>query len=253
MLARVCAERSVFGFEASFISSRKNSFLSGGVVAGKEHRVKVPYAYRFFSLAANGLSNCPRTAHIVSVAKRRKTMNERPEIVCATCGTDEKALYDAVAKVIEQYKEKEGSLIMVLHAAQEIFGYLPMELQEFIADGMDLPVSEVSGVVSFYSFFSTQKRGKHTIRMCQGTACYVRGGKKVVDAIKRELDVEVGGTTEDGQFTFEIARCIGACGLAPAMMVDDEVYKQVTPAKLRGILAQYEEPVEELAEGGAQG
>ena len=117
MLARVCAERSVFGFEASFISSRKNSFLSGGVVAGKEHRVKVPYAYRFFFLAANGLSNCPRTAHIVSVAKRRKTMNERPEIVCATCGTDEKALYDAVAKVIEQYKEKEGSLIMVLHAA----------------------------------------------------------------------------------------------------------------------------------------
>ena len=107
MLARVCAERSVFGFEASFISSRKNSFLSGGVVAGKEHRVKVPYAYRFFFLAANGLSNCPRTAHIVSVAKRRKTMNERPEIVCATCGTDEKALYDAVAKVIEQYKERK--------------------------------------------------------------------------------------------------------------------------------------------------
>ena len=88
-------------------------------------------------------------------------MNERPEIVCATCGTDEKALYDAVAKVIEQYKEKEGSLIMVLHAAQEIFGYLPMELQEFIADGMDLPVSEVSGVVSFYSS-SPRKREEST-------------------------------------------------------------------------------------------
>ena len=88
-------------------------------------------------------------------------MNERPDAVCRTCGADEKALYDAVANVIEQYREKEGSLIMVLHAAQEIFGYLPMELQEFIADGMDLPLSEVSGVVSFYSFFSTQKRGKH--------------------------------------------------------------------------------------------
>lgn len=99
-------------------------------------------------------------------------MNERPDTVCATCGTDEKALYSQVAQVIQQYKDKEGSLIMVLHAAQEIFGYLPMQLQEFIADGMDLPVSEVSGVVSFYSFFSTQKRGKHTIRMCQGTACY---------------------------------------------------------------------------------
>ena len=93
-------------------------------------------------------------------------MNERPDAVCATCGTDEKALYSQVAQVIQQYKDKEGSLIMVLHAAQEIFGYLPMQLQEFIADGMDLPVSEVSGVVSFYSFFSTQKRGKHTSLLC---------------------------------------------------------------------------------------
>lgn len=179
-------------------------------------------------------------------------MNERPGIVCRTCGAEEKPLYDAVANVIQEYRDKEGSLIMVLHAAQEIFGYLPMEVQQFVADGMELPVSEVSGVVSFYSFFSTEKRGKHTIRMCQGTACYVRGGKKVVDAIKNELDVDVGGTTADGEFTFEIARCIGACGLAPAMMVDDDVYKQVSPAKLRGILSLYkEEPEEELIEGGA--
>ena len=177
-------------------------------------------------------------------------MNERPDTRCATCGTDERELFDAVAKVIEQYKEKDGALIMVLHAAQEIFGYLPMELQEFIADGMNIPLSEVCGVVSFYSFFSTQKRGKHTIRMCQGTACYVRGGKKVVDAIKRELDVEVGGTTADGQYTFEIARCIGACGLAPAMMVDNDVYKQVNPAKVPAILSRYEET--EAVEGGAE-
>ena len=166
-------------------------------------------------------------------------MNERPDTCCATCGADEKALYDAVANVIEQYREKEGSLIMVLHAAQEIFGYLPMELQEFIADGMEIPVSEVSGVVSFYSFFSTQKRGKHTIRMCQGTACYVRGGKKVVDAIKNELDVDVGGTTADGQFTFEIARCIGACGLAPVMTINDEVYGRLTPDEVDKILDKY--------------
>ena len=166
-------------------------------------------------------------------------MNERPDTRCATCGTDERELFDAVAKVIEQYKEKDGALIMVLHAAQEIFGYLPMELQQFIADGMNIPLSEVCGVVSFYSFFSTQKRGKHTIRMCQGTACYVRGGKKVVEAIKKELNVDVGGTTEDGLFTFQIVRCIGSCGLAPAMMVDDDVYRQVTPTKLRGIFARY--------------
>ena len=178
-------------------------------------------------------------------------MNERPGIVCRTCGAEERPLYEAVARVIEDYSDKEGSLNMVLHAAHEIFGYLPREVQEFVADGMDLPISEVSGVVSFYSFFSTEKRGKHTIRMCQGTACYVRGGKKVVDAIKRELNVDIGGTTEDGEFTFEIARCIGACGLAPAMMVDDDVYKQVTPAKLRGILSLYREPEEEMLEGGA--
>ncbi len=173
-------------------------------------------------------------------------MKERP---VSSLTAEEKAQYDQIAAVIEQYKDKPGSLIMVLHAAQGIYGYLPMELQEFIADGMGLPVSEVSGVVGFYSFFSTKKRGKHTIRVCLGTACYVRGGKKVVEAIKKELDVEVGDTTEDGQFTFEIARCIGACGLAPAMMVDDDVFKQVTDTKLPGILAQYKETAEEL--GGA--
>lgn len=170
------------------------------------------------------------------------------EIVNTDLSAQEREQYEAVARVIEQYRQKPGSLIMVLHAAQEIFGYLPMELQQFIADGMDIPVSEVCGVVSFYSFFSTQKRGKHTIRMCQGTACYVRGGKKVVEAIKKELGVEVGGTTADGQFTFEIVRCIGSCGLAPAMMVDDDVYKQVTPTKLRGILAQYTEQDEQGGE-----
>ena len=172
-------------------------------------------------------------------------MNEK---VKTDLSAQEREQYEAVARVIEQYRQKPGSLIMVLHAAQEIFGYLPMELQQFIADGMDIPVSEVCGVVSFYSFFSTQKRGKHTIRMCQGTACYVRGGKKVVEAIKKELGVEVGGTTADGQFTFEIVRCIGSCGLAPAMMVDDDVYKQVTPTKLRGILAQYTEQDEQGGE-----
>ena len=151
----------------------------------------------------------------------------------------EQSQYEAVAQVIERYKGHKDALIMVLHAAQEIVGYLPPELQRFIAEGMDIPVSEVSGVVSFYSYFTTQRQGRHTIRMCQGTACYVRGGKKVVEAIKKELNVDVGGTTEDGLFTFQIVRCIGSCGLAPAMMVDDDVYRQVTPTKLRGIFARY--------------
>lgn len=181
---------------------------------------------------------------------------ERP--CCYEGSAEEQALYEEVAKIIEKYRGTDGALIMVLHEAQELFGYLPMELQKFIADGMDIPVSEVSGVVSFYSFFTPNKRGKHTIRVCQGTACYVRGGKKLVDAIHENLGVETNGTTEDGQFTFEIARCIGACGLAPAVMIDDDVYKQVTPQKLPGILALYQDaeepdaeaPEEPAAEGG---
>ncbi|MBQ9828333.1 MAG: NAD(P)H-dependent oxidoreductase subunit E [Lachnospiraceae bacterium] len=176
-------------------------------------------------------------------------MQTQKEACCCQCGED-KALYDEVAKVIEKYEGTDGALIMVLHEAQEIFGYLPMELQKFVADKMDIPVSDVNGVVSFYSFFTPTKRGKHTIRVCQGTACYVRGGKKLVNAICDTLNVETDGTTEDGQFTFEIARCIGACGLAPAVMIDDDVYKQVTPQKLPGILALYQD--EEEAEGGAE-
>jgi len=147
--------------------------------------------------------------------------------------------FEKIANVIDLYKDKEGSLIQVLHLAQVIYGYLPLELQEFISDKMDISLSEVSGVVTFYSFFSTVPRGEHTIRVCMGTACYVRGGKKVVEALQDNLGVELGGTTEDGKFTLEIARCIGACGLAPAMMVDDTVYKQVNPNMLDRILQEY--------------
>ncbi len=178
--------------------------------------------------------------------------NQTTEACCCSCA-EEKALYDRISDVIEKYKGTDGALIMVLHEAQEIYGYLPMELQKFIADGMNIPISDVSGVVSFYSFFTPNKRGKHTIRVCQGTACYVRGGKKLVDAIHENLGVETNGTTEDGQFTFEIARCIGACGLAPAVMIDDDVYKQVTPQKLPGILALYQDREEEAEEEAAEG
>ena len=152
---------------------------------------------------------------------------------------DDKAKYKLIGEIIEKHKDKEGSLIQVLHAAQNIYGYLPLELQMFIAQAMDKPLSEVSGVITFYSFFSTKPRGKHTIRICLGTACYVRGGKKLVEKLEDLLKISVGDTTPDLKFTFEIARCIGACGLAPAMMIDDTVYKQVNPDKLASILAKY--------------
>ena len=158
---------------------------------------------------------------------------------CCCNGTEQEKLYAQIENVIDLYKGKEGSLIQVLHVAQQIYGYLPLELQEFIAKSMDLPLSEVTGVVSFYSFFSTTPRGQHTIRVCLGTACYVRGGKRVVERLQQRLGVDLDQTTEDGRFTLEVARCIGSCGLAPAMMIDDKVYKQVNVNKLDSILSKY--------------
>ncbi|MDD4296773.1 MAG: NAD(P)H-dependent oxidoreductase subunit E [Ruminiclostridium sp.] len=152
---------------------------------------------------------------------------------------EEQKKYDEILNVIDLYKDNEGSLIQILHAAQKIYGHLPLELQQFIADALDIPFSKVSGVISFYSFFSVQPRGLHTIRICLGTACYVRGGKKLVEHLLKTLNVEIGGTTSDGKFTFEVARCIGACGLAPAIMIDDIVYKQMTPAKLSALLDKF--------------
>jgi len=156
-----------------------------------------------------------------------------------TCTQDE-GTFSEVQNVIDLYRDKEGSLIQILHAAQNIYGYLSAELLKTIADALDKPLSEVTGVATFYSFFSTKPRGRHTIRVCLGTACYVRGGKKIIQALEKNLNVQAGETTGDGRFTFEIARCIGACGLAPAMMIDDKVYKQVNPNKLDAILSQYE-------------
>ncbi|MCL1792590.1 MAG: NADH-quinone oxidoreductase subunit NuoE [Oscillospiraceae bacterium] len=162
-----------------------------------------------------------------------------------TCGkTEQETLYAQITNVIDLYKDKKGSLIQVLHLAQKIYGYLPLELQEFIAKNMDVPLSEVAGVVSFYSIFSAVPRGKHTIRVCLGTACYVRGGKRVVEHLQQKLGVSLGETTEDGLFTLEVARCIGACGLAPAMLIDDQVYRKVTVNKLDSILADYQKKEE---------
>jgi len=146
---------------------------------------------------------------------------------------------EQIAEVIAQYEAKPSNLIMILHAAQGIYGYLPYEVQKFIADKMNIAVSEVSGVVSFYSFFSTKPKGKHSILVCMGTACYVRGGKKLLDGLEKHLHVNCDCTTEDGKFTLCKARCIGACGLAPAMMVDETVYKAVNPNKLESVLSKY--------------
>lgn len=163
-------------------------------------------------------------------------MNYQETTCCETC--DQEKL-DQIAKVIDSYGANPSNLIQVLHASQQIYGYLPYEVQKFIADTMNIAVSYVSGVVTFYSFFSTKPKGEHTIMVCLGTACYVRGGKKIVDGLQKSLKVEVGETTQDGKFTLSVARCIGACGLAPAMMIDNVVYKSVSSNKLDSIISKY--------------
>jgi NADH:ubiquinone oxidoreductase subunit E len=142
-------------------------------------------------------------------------------------------------EVLEEYRDKPGALIPVLQIAQGIFGYLPEEALKKIALELGKSYSEVAGVVGFYSFFSTVPRGRHLIRVCLGTACYVRGGKRVLEAFKQELGIDVGGTTEDRLFSLEVARCFGACGLAPTIMIDEEVRQRVKPQKIRDILAEY--------------
>ncbi len=147
--------------------------------------------------------------------------------------------YAMLKDVICEFNSDEKNLIQILHMAQAIFGFLPVEVQKFIAQEMDMSMSKMSGVISFYSFFSTQPKGKYTIQICLGTACYVRGGKAIVDKIKEILGIDIGMTTEDGRFSLEVMRCIGACGLAPAISINDTVHKRVNPNKLQEILNQY--------------
>jgi NADH:ubiquinone oxidoreductase subunit E len=159
----------------------------------------------------------------------------------ACCGeqASHEELLGRLDGVLEEYRGKPGALIPVLQIAQGIFGFLPEDVLKRVALKLGKSYSEVAGVVGFYSFFSTVPRGKHLVRVCLGTACYVRGGKLVLEALKDELGIEVGGTTPDGLYSLEVARCFGACGLAPTIMIDEDVHQRVKPQKLRAIFAEY--------------
>lgn len=173
---------------------------------------------------------------------------------CGCCGCDgempdESALMEQLVALLPEYVNKQGGLIPALQLCQRLFGYLPEEALHHISEVFDKPYSEVAGVVSFYSFFSTVPRGKHVVRVCLGTACYVRGGKEVLQALKKALDLDVGETTEDRQFSLDVGRCFGACGLAPVIMVNDDVHQRVKPAKVGDLLAQYASKDVETVEG----
>jgi NADH:ubiquinone oxidoreductase subunit E len=173
---------------------------------------------------------------------------------CSCAATEEvteEQMLHRLEGVLDDYRDKPGALIPVLQTAQTMFGYLPQTVLRRIATVLDKPFSEVAGVVGFYSFFSTVPRGKYLVRVCLGTACYVRGGKQVLDAAKKTLGIDVGETTADRLFSLEIGRCFGACGLAPVIMVNDDVHQRVKPAKLNELFNTYRAR-ERTGEGSAK-
>ncbi len=153
----------------------------------------------------------------------------------------EESLYGQLDDIIELHRKEEGALIPILQSAQNLFGYLPEGVLRRISVKLHKPYSEVAGVVGFYSYFSTIAKGKHTIRVCLGTACYVRGGKDVLKSLMDELKINVGETTDDRMFSLEVGRCFGACGLAPVIMIDDVVFQRVKPSKVSELLKPYAE------------
>jgi NADH:ubiquinone oxidoreductase subunit E len=151
----------------------------------------------------------------------------------------EEELLAQLDDVLQEYKSVPGALIPVLQIAQAMFGYLPEAALKKISTALAKPFSEVAGVVGFYSFFTTVPRGKHLVRVCLGTACYVRGGKPVLAALKSALGVEVGETTSDRMFSLDVGRCFGACGLAPVIMIDQDVHQRIKPGKVAKLLDRY--------------
>jgi NADH:ubiquinone oxidoreductase subunit E len=150
-------------------------------------------------------------------------------------------LYERLKEVIETTKSMRNPLIEVLRQAQDIFGYLPIEVQEFIAQEMNVPASKIYGVITFYNYFTMKPRGKYTINLCMGTACYVKGAPRLAQMMEEELGVKVGETTADGRFTLSAVRCVGACSLAPVFVIGEDTYGRVdTRDKMSAILKRYE-------------
>lgn len=140
---------------------------------------------------------------------------------------------------IDTVKSSQGILMQTLQKAQDIFGYLPLEVQQFISEETNIPLADIYGVVTFYTQFTVEEKGKHKVGVCLGTACYVKGSQDVMDKLVEELNIKVGQTTEDRLFTLEATRCLGCCGLAPVMTVDEDVYGNIDPKKVPEVIAKY--------------
>jgi NADH:ubiquinone oxidoreductase subunit E len=151
----------------------------------------------------------------------------------------EEQRYARLDEILAIYRREPGSLINALYVAQTLFGYLPEPVLRHVAHRLGLPTSRVLGVASFYSFFDRQPRGRHTVKVCLGTACYVRGGKQLMEQMVRDLGIGAGETTADGEFTLEVVRCVGACALAPVVIVDEDTHRRVRPGQLGELLDRY--------------
>lgn len=158
---------------------------------------------------------------------------------CGCCSTDNKV--QELDKIIAKYKDTSGALIPVLHDAQELYGYLPMSVQKRIAEGLGVSLAEVYGVVTFYTQFYLNPKGKYKISVCLGTACYVKGAGEIYDKISEILNIKSGECTSDGLFSLDACRCIGACGLAPVIMINDDVYGRLTADDIPDIIRKYQE------------
>ena len=148
---------------------------------------------------------------------------------------------DKIHAICDSFGNQEGELINILHQTQQSFGYLPAEVQEVIADKLEIAAAKVYGVVTFYSYFTMIPKGKYPISICTGTACYVRGAETVLSEFKKLLDIEVGETSQDGKYSLNCLRCVGACGLAPVVLVGEKTYGRVAPDDVEGILKDYSE------------
>jgi NADH-quinone oxidoreductase subunit E len=176
-----------------------------------------------------------------SLRTYNKPGEEKNMAVCKCSGEQVASQQDVeLIELLGHYRDYEGGLIPVLQGAQEIYGYLPSEVLEKISQELSLPFSEVFGVVTFYAQFHLKPRGRNIIRVCLGTACHVLGGSKIFAALQDELGVENGGTTDDLRFTLESVACIGACGLAPCIMINDDTHGRLVPSDMKKILEQYE-------------
>lgn len=147
--------------------------------------------------------------------------------------------FEKLDQIIQKYRDKKGALMPILHEGQKIFGCLPLEVQKRISQKLNVPLAEIYGVVTFYSQFTLEPKGEYTIGVCLGTACYVKGAQKIIDRIKKEINVEVGATSPNGKFSLEATRCIGACGLAPVLTVNEDVYGRLVEGDIRGIIEKY--------------